>query len=886
MRKTSVFQPFKNLAKGAAAVIMAGLLTAPALAGFTLSDDFGGEPMPLSGVRPLSLPLGFEYEFPPFEEGTPAPYTETVTPFLGGAVIIGDGSIEDLDVMIRMRHPNPTDLQIFLRHWGDEIEVVHLMAWGTGCSENDMPSSARFNQDIFLYLDDQAPSDINSACTRSIPSLDGRFFPTLTIDGEQSNQLSSLNGRGINSGAFDLIIRDYGPDGSPQGEIIDWALVFNNPIDGDVAPREMAPTSSPIQSGNNILTEQDYVVSAFHLLGYNTLDDRVKSGRFYGYGEDGEGELAPRGFLGLFDNLAEYKDRDPRDIAEFEAVRRSSPTEFLRMDSAPASSGGDGIISVADFVQTARYVASLDELQPSLGPLSRYDRTVTAVTYAEDPEDPEKLILSPGLFRGQSEPTKVSVIMRSSNSETEVGFGLEFDPELLELVDVVKGPAIPENSIFQVDRNVDVDPGLVGLRVGVMPDDTFAALPLPKPVLSTRVFKDGEWKWREVINTKVDSSATAPALFEAYSLSTDYKLSFDDPDAPRAEIQFNVENNSGIPAYGFVFDILVDEAKLAFEEVDGASINELFSTTPGYKRYQVAGGVDTFEDQPIATATFRVITGATDAPSPNIPSVRLLRNRSIPQVFIPQGVPENLAVLYSTTLDDSRTGGRGLEGNILYPDADADTINRGTVLEFQSDPIDDDIVTVRLNAEKGVQTITRFIGNLEYARADFEFVSFASADFSTGSEGGGNTEDEDGEENGNSNATGDTAGLEPVNLPGGMKRLALDLDADQGMLNGTIFEIQFRRLNESAVGPLTLKRAATRNRFLYTGGDGSVEVTEFYENRGTVALHVGGALWTEFAMDFPEDQPPRVGVDFYGQVPTTVGINDYAFDVLLGRVVI
>lgn len=763
MRKTTVKNGIRHAALAAASLMLAGTLALSAHASFTLSDDFGGVPQPLSNARVLENPRGFQYDNGGFGRVTPgevSPFTQTILTIPAASVQLQSGNIQDIDVYVRMRHPNPKDLQIFLRHTraGNDIAVVHLKAPFTGCSENDFPSSQNFNQHVFLYFDDEADSDINGACDRSIPSQSGRYFPTTAIEFPNSNFLSTLNGRRID-GVFELIVRDWGVSdrtdlnfgiGSEnrvtdtRGAIVDWGVVINGLQQGDVAPRQLTPSTPNLQSGNGLLLEQDYVVSAFHLLGFNTLDDRIASGRFLSDGTDPGVDS-----IGLFDDLRNYLDIEDLDstLDDFVALFRSSGTEFSRLDTAPANSFGDGIISVADFVQTARYVSGLDPVVDGTGPLSRFERIITAVVYDEDPEDPGKLILSPGLFRGDDQPTRVSVIMRSTSTETEVGFGLQYDPELLELVDVVRGPCLPENAIFQVDRNVDLDEeGLVGLRVGVLPDARFLCLPVPQPLLSGLA-------GQELTNIKVRNEFSQPLLLRN-SITTSYEIEREG-DALTALFRVHYENEVGQELNDFRFNLLIDRTKLKLKEdqdFDGLVIPTLSSSNteiifPGntiedylspipflrgretpnvpadklshygdYQLLEVSGPVD-MNDPLLVELAFEVIAGRNDADNftPNRPSIRLLRsNRSSSLDSLNNTPIFNLASpdptvdrYYTTFIDDLNTGSDfGIDGPMVdWEDEEFDRSGGEGFVQYGPNP-------TQLRLSYNTQTITKFDFNL------------------------------------------------------------------------------------------------------------------------------------------------------------------------------
>ncbi|MCC5875122.1 MAG: hypothetical protein JJU11_02780 [Candidatus Sumerlaeia bacterium] len=850
----------RHAALCAASLLLAGSLSLSAHASFTLSDDFGGQPQPLSNARALENPLGFDYDGPALgavEPGQISLFTQTIHSIPAATVQLFSRNIEHIDVYIRMRHPNPGDLQFFLRHTRtlDDVQVVHLKHWLTGCSENDWPTTQNFDQDVFLYFDDNADSDINGACDRTIPSYAGRFFPTSIIEFPNSNGLSQMNGRRID-GTFELIIRDWNTNESTdsRGSVIDWGVVVNGLTQGDVAPRQLTPSTPNRQGGNGLLLEQDYVISAFHLLGYNGLDDRIASGVYYG-----DGTSAPNDKIGLFDSLQRYLDVTNLDgtLDNFVAFFRSSGTEFSRLDTAPANSFGDGIISVADFVQTARYVSGLDEVVTGTGPLSRSERIISAVVYDEDPEDPGKLILRPGLFRGDNQPTRVSVRMRSTNTETEVGFGLQYDPELLELVDVTRGPCLPENAIFQVDRNVDVPDGLVGLRVGVLPDARFLCLPVPSSVL---------YDLNEVglANIKARNELSQPLLLKN-SISSDYEI-VRNGDALTAVFTVNYENEIGQDLRDFRFNILIDSTKLKLSSMSpsvdaitsnigtnfqvifpsGATIEnyinpeyiQVIRETPDfevsnefgdYELWEVVGSVENpGTSGQLLELEFDIIAGldANDQFTPNRPSIRLTRSNKPNSLVFNPFTTEVVDYYVSTSIIDTVTGSNfGEDGPMVdWDDAEFDRSGSEGYIQYGAS-------TNQLRLSYNTQSITKFDFFLSMNNApgedDIDFFSPF----------------------GNFDITFEAIGASLYRVTGTLE------NESPGVLNGIFIQVGGSD-GENEV-EITSVTSATGDEFLfYTGAQGTIGVpTTVNLQSGDKVIYAGGIEYTPLSSSVDKDAP-------------------------------
>ncbi|MDB6065698.1 MAG: Conserved repeat domain protein [Pedosphaera sp.] len=123
----------------------------------------------------------------------------------------------------------------------------------------------------------------------------------------------------------------------------------------------------------------------------------------------------------------------------------ANPGEFQKADCAPRSSLGDGLLTVADWVQAGRYAAGLDPLTSSGGPtgppgglpspakvslagygklgLGSTNRTLTVV----------------GIDAQPGSPCQVSLELNSQGDENAVGFSLTFDPTMLNFTSASLG---------------------------------------------------------------------------------------------------------------------------------------------------------------------------------------------------------------------------------------------------------------------------------------------------------------------------------------------------------------------------------------------------------------------------------------------------------------
>lgn len=162
--------------------------------------------------------------------------------------------------------------------------------------------------------------------------------------------------------------------------------------------------------------------------------------------------------------------------------------EFQRMDCAPRSTRGDGLIKVTDWVQAGRYFAKLDPLTAVGGP------TNAATLWKSEAKGPEG---DPGTRRvqvGDAVTTQgivfeIPVFLEAEGNENALGFTLSFDPARLEYLSAASG-VDAKNATLDLNSTVA---GKVGLVM---------ALP------TGAVFPAG---MREIARVSFRTTATAPA---------------------------------------------------------------------------------------------------------------------------------------------------------------------------------------------------------------------------------------------------------------------------------------------------------------------------------------------------------------------------------------
>lgn len=608
----------RRLAPAAGLLAASLALVTPAVApAFHMCKDFGGTPLNLSSNQIAGLG----------GSRTLLTLPEAGAYFDGSG---GSDTVDDVDVFVRISHPNVNDLVVWLTHRIPAADpeapddVVHVGLFGfDGCNESDWNPNTLFNQDVALYLDDAAPASVIFACDRSIPSLSGRHSPqgpVLIFDPTDvigQDGLASFSGREIFAGSWELSVVDLSDNNvGESAAVVEWCLAFNTLESGDIAPREETAQLAASQSGNGILTVADHIASALFLLDYLNWDDRVNERRLLGLSSYADTVTYPQPPIAL----------DPTFKAQFinenlfDNLRRGSGTEFLRIDAAPRAvdgddagfSVGDGRFTVADWVQITRFAAGngFDEPAPAGGPIAVSDRIVRAGNTV--------------IPRGQT--IRVPIVMRSKGVEHEVGFGLRFDPTVLEYVGVEKGLCLPANANFQLNNvaNANTD-GILGLQIGLLPDQVFDNI-IPDFLCNVRqpgptLVSNGQ----AVDGLSLNSTPTRPAslLYEVTTTVADIDFTTD-PSTPRVTVALSVDNPIDSPIIDFEIDFVHDGTRLQYVPGSAATSASFSGATPsvssafatqedpaGFRRVRI-GSVNsgsTFNSGQLLTLQFDVIVG-------------------------------------------------------------------------------------------------------------------------------------------------------------------------------------------------------------------------------------------------------------------------------------
>lgn len=235
--------------------------------------------------------------------------------------------------------------------------------------------------------------------------------------------------------------------GSLGAEAGSATLVLNSATSGKVGVLVILPANSAFSAGNNNIANLTFTLASSATAGSSSLSFS-SSPVLQQLTETDASIITGTAFVGATVTLTEgttESDVAPRplgngsvSIADATQVGRfaagldsaNNGREFQAADSAPMASGGDGVISIADWVQSLRDAAALDgparalagPTQPSLGgaSLSRSASTLTS----------RKVTLETnGLIAGRT--ATIRLVMNASGEEAGLSCSVQFDPNTL-----------------------------------------------------------------------------------------------------------------------------------------------------------------------------------------------------------------------------------------------------------------------------------------------------------------------------------------------------------------------------------------------------------------------------------------------------------------------
>ncbi|MCB2154662.1 hypothetical protein KQI84_07220 [bacterium] len=514
--------------------------------------------------------------------------------------------------------------------------------------KNPVPCDTK---DIFVAFDDQAgivpdqsvqdPDDnvlffADRACDLLAPGFAGRLVPTRLnyLGGRYPVGYSDFFGHGSSLGAdldgdgfeddLDIAIRDgatiplginstfveteglwilrafdYDRNGMSPGTIKEWGLTFEDE-ESDLAPRHDVDG----YNGNDLLTISDWLESSLFLIGLNWVNQM---------------------------DMATGTVRDG-DAA-------SALSEFNRLDSSPKSSFGDGLVTIADWVQAGRYSeneAGFDDEVNELGPIRNDDRIVRV----------DNVILNRGYTQ------EVSIRMYSKGVEHEVGLTLEFDPNKLQFVNAIRGRDVPPDWEFVLKNETDAVSGKIGVQVGLLPAN-------PDPPVNLNTFPGGDVEIARITFRATDGIGTVgtPLTFSdsifsravrditgtrIYAVFANAAATLVDPNADQPIVRFNnavLERGESGDAYLLLdsvgqenamgFTVVYDPALLTLNSIEKGSdvpTNAILLTNPFFPsmatgEVQFLLGLQPGETFPEGTVNLAKFNFTAAAGTDTVPSV-------------------------------------------------------------------------------------------------------------------------------------------------------------------------------------------------------------------------------------------------------------------------
>jgi len=363
-----------------------------------------------------------------------------------------------------------------------EIQTIALFH-GNGPGRENFAQAAGANQDMAVLLADDSPGiDVSAAYDRSIPAVTGRWRPAqlntfiqtdtdatvaAAIDDSIRSGLASFTN--LTAGSYRLVL--YADNDTPNFQLVEVSMLPDATIEGDLDPRGRTPGAPEILRVLNVIS---VFISSFHLLGFEHMDMRLTAPAISGV----PSLVQPTSFTiggqansALAVNVSSPLDRgfDPISANPIEnyafSARGGYGLEFSKMDVAPESSRGDGLITVADLVQLALYTAGAGFPTPSAqnGPLSPGDRVV----YLGQRD--ARLSITRGTT--DANLPEIPIKLRTRGVEQNVSLGIEYDTNLLEFVSARRNGRSLDVPTFEIQN--DSLAGVVGIEIGLRPNRTY-----------------------------------------------------------------------------------------------------------------------------------------------------------------------------------------------------------------------------------------------------------------------------------------------------------------------------------------------------------------------------------------------------------------------------
>ena len=233
-----------------------------------------------------------------------------------------------------------------------------------------------------------------------------------------------------------------------------------------------------------------------------------------------EADVTPRPF-GNNDGTLRVSDWTQVGLFAARLSTAGSASEFQRADCAPRGiegnlTLGNGIISLADWVQAGRYVAGLQAATPGggpIGPIGLLNRTAAIESYVRKSWVRSRRIWVKDATAQAGQNFFIRIELEASGQENAIGFSLQYDSKVLRFVAARPGQDATGATVLTNTR--DTESGRVGLALALAPGGSFAA--------GTRTLLEAEFV---ALAAGLDSTAAitfadAPIAREIVSLEAD-----------------------------------------------------------------------------------------------------------------------------------------------------------------------------------------------------------------------------------------------------------------------------------------------------------------------------------------------------------------------------
>jgi hypothetical protein len=148
----------------------------------------------------------------------------------------------------------------------------------------------------------------------------------------------------------------------------------------------------------------------------------------------------------------------------------SNACEFAKADCAPKPYG-NGVITISDWVQAGRYAAGLDPLiaPPNLQKSGLIQVSLNESAGVSSPKDVTRAVVVTNMVVEQGQSNWVQILLEAQGNENALGFSLSFDPDLLTFVAARAGSNASDAYLNFNKKTL----GRVGLALALSPDQAF-----------------------------------------------------------------------------------------------------------------------------------------------------------------------------------------------------------------------------------------------------------------------------------------------------------------------------------------------------------------------------------------------------------------------------